>query len=222
MTRRSRRSTKRAARRRTTPALASYLIDSQHRSQEIRRRRRGGQGGARAENPDDLRLMRLHAQALSRNGQSRSGDRASSNRRFSARRRPVRATSRWRRPIRMPTADAQAVKLLQDAQAKFPPGQLDCLRARIGVRQAEEVRGRRSGVSAGARRASRKTRPRSTISGTCSAERGERLDESVGYLKKRCRWSPRTARSSTASAGRITSQRSSISPRTTCGRPRIS
>ena len=74
--------------------------------------------------------------------------------------------------------------MLQDAQAKFPTDNGDRLRARRGLRQAEEVRRRRSGVPAGARARARRTRPRSTTSATCSPSAASGSTSRSAYLKK--------------------------------------
>jgi hypothetical protein len=54
------------------------------------------------------------------------------------------------------------------------------------------------------------------------AERGERLDESVGYLKKALQMEPENGSFLDSLGWAYYKSRSSISPRTTCGRPRIS
>ena len=60
----------------------------------------------------------------------------------------------------------------------------DRLRARRRVRQAEEVRGGRGGVPAGARARSRERRRRSTTSATCSPSAASGSTSRSSYLKK--------------------------------------
>ena len=166
------------ARRRTIRSIAGYLIRGQHRGEEVR-------GGRR-------RWRRRRAPSVP----TICGSRGSRRRRCARRARPTRAsplleelraaaratirrrTSRSRRSTRTPSAARRPCKLLQDAQAKFPARHDDPVRARRGVRQAEEVRGRRGGVPAGAR-ADPDNAPALNYLGYMLAERGERLDESV-------------------------------------------
>ena len=121
-------------------------------------------------------------------------------------------TSRSRRSTSTPKRGAQAVKMLQDAQVKFPGGHDDRVRARRRARQAEAVRRRRGRVPAGAVDAIPSTRRRSTISATCSPSAASGSTNRSTPEEGAGRSSPTTARISTASAGRTSRPTSSISP----------
>ena len=100
------------------------------------------------------------------------------------------ATSRWRTSsLAQVYADAESrrrrpCKLLQDAQAKFPADDRDRLRARRGLREAEEVRRGRSRVPAGAGARARERRRRSTISATCWPSAASGSTSRSSYLKR--------------------------------------
>ena len=121
----------------------------EYRREEIRRGGRASRDSGAAQHPDDLRLARLEAQALRQNGKTDQGWRCS---RMPCKQHGDDPTAYVALAQVYADADrgAQAVKVLQDAQAKFPDDDVDRLRAGRGVRQAEEVRRRRSGVPAGA------------------------------------------------------------------------
>ena len=110
---------------------------------------------------------------------------------------------------------AEAVKLLEQAQAKFPVRDVDHVRARRGARQAEAIHRCRSGFrQVLAQRPD--NAPALNYLGYMLADRGERLDESVDISQEgAARSTPTTARISTASAGRTTRATSSIWPPTT-------
>ena len=79
---------------------------------------------------------------------------------------------------------AQAVKLLQDAQAKFPGRDLAHLRARGRAREAEEVLRRRKPSSGSSSRASPTTPPRSTTSATCWPSAASSSTSRSGLIKR--------------------------------------
>ena len=165
------------------PSVAGYLIDAQHRREEIRRRRRRREGGARAASRRSAAHAAARAGAAARR-QGGSGHRHPRGGGEEPQRTSRWPTSRWRRSTRTPIAARRRCKVLQDAQAKFPAVTRDCLRARRGLRQAEEVRRGRSRVQAGARRAIPRTPPRSTISATCSPSAASGSTSRCSYLKK--------------------------------------
>ena len=117
---------------------------------------------------------------------------------------------------------AQAIKVLQDAQTRFPDEPLDHLRARRVLDKQKKF--------ADAEAAFRqliaqdpKNAPALNYLGYMLAERGERLDESVSLLERALESIRTTARSSTAWAGRTTTGQTGSGRRAAqARRPRIS
>ena len=103
----------------TDPAVTGYLIQANIAAKKYAAAV-DWRDTARAKHPDDLRLARLEAQALrpERQGRSGHGGARSGCRSSTPTTRPP--TSRSRRLYADATRGAQAVKVLQDAQAKFP------------------------------------------------------------------------------------------------------
>jgi tetratricopeptide (TPR) repeat protein len=137
---------------------------------------------SRARDPDDLRLARLHAQALRQGGQT---DRA-----IAVMREVVDKQSD--RPLAYVVmaqvyADAnrvaEAVKLLEEAQVKFPAE--NTIAFELGA--VLDKQKRFSDAEAAFRQVLErdpKHAPALNYLGYMLAERGERLDESVSYLKR--------------------------------------
>ena len=163
------------------PLVTSYLIDA-----NISAKKYGAAvklaGEARADNPNDLTLARLEAQALRLDGKPDQGVavlEAALKNHAGEPAAYVALAQIYQDASRGP----QAVKLLQDAQAKFPSStsiafelgavfdkQKNFAEAETAFRQVLA----REPENAGAL----------NYLGYMLAERGERLDESVGYLKK--------------------------------------
>ena len=78
---------------------------------------------------------------------------------------------------------AQAVRMLQDAQTKFPADPTPSFELGAVLEKQKKFTDAEAGVQAGARARSRAC-ARLNYLGYMLAERGERLDESVGYLKR--------------------------------------
>ena len=100
--------------------------------------------------------------------QGRSGDRACSKRPCKQPRgRSDGATSRWRRLYADVDRGAQAVKVLQDAQAKFPSETSIAFELGAVYDKQKKFADAEVDVQAGARARARQLRRRSTISATC-------------------------------------------------------
>jgi tetratricopeptide (TPR) repeat protein len=169
------------------PAVASYLIGANLAAKknaaavEVART-------AVAENPDDLRLLRLQAQALGRTGKADQGIAALE----------AAAGKHTDDPfsfivLAQAYSDAdrgpQAVKVLQDAQAKFPKD--NSIAFELGSVFDKQ---KKFAEAEAAFRAVLAREPDNAAAlnylGYMLAERGERLDESVGYLKKALQMEP--------------------------------
>jgi tetratricopeptide (TPR) repeat protein len=171
------------ARRRSPkdPNVAGYLVEA-----NIAAKKYGPAidvaKAALADNPDDLRLMRLEAQALRHNGKADEGiallakavkDHADEPNAYVTLAQVYAEADRG----------AQAVTVLQDAQSRFPND--DLIAFELGAVLDKQKR------FADAEQAFRRLLTRDPENaaalnylGYMLADRGERLDESVGYLKK--------------------------------------
>ena len=163
------------------PLVTSYLIDANISAKKYPAAVKLA-SEARAENPNDLTLARLEAQALRLDGKPDQGVavlEAALKNHAGEPAAYVALAQIYQDAARGP----QAVKLLQDAQAKFPTStsiafelgavfdkQKNFAEAETAFRQVLA----REPENAGAL----------NYLGYMLAERGERLDESVGYLKK--------------------------------------
>ncbi len=163
------------------PATAGYLIEA-----NIAAKKYGAAvdaaKAALAQNPNDLRLTRLHAQALRHNGKADQGIALLEE---AVRRHADEPLAYVSLAQAYSEADrgAQAVKVLQDAQAKFPTD--DTIAFELGTVFDKQKK------FADAESAFRQVLARDPENATALnylgymlAERGERLDESVTYLKK--------------------------------------
>jgi len=162
-------------------AVASYLVEANIAAKKYAAAVDAAKSGL-AQNPEDLRLLRLQAQALRHTGKADQGiallEKA--------------AKAHGDDPIAYITlaqaysdADraAQAVKVLQDAQAKFPDN--DQVAFELGTVYDKQ---KKFGDAESAFRTVLARDPENAAAlnyiGYMLAERGERLDESVTYLKK--------------------------------------
>ena len=148
------------------PAVAAYLIEANIAAKKYSAAADVAQA-ALAQNPDDLRLLRLQAQALRHERQGRPGARACS--RMPCRRTAtIRSlTSRWRRRTPTPSSGAQAVKVLQDAQAKFPAERPIAFELGAVFDKQKKFAEAEAAFRSGPRRAIRTMRQRSTTWATC-------------------------------------------------------
>jgi tetratricopeptide (TPR) repeat protein len=163
------------------PAVASYLIEANLAAKRYSAAADVAKA-ALAQNPGDLRLTRLQAQALRHTGKIDQGIVLLENALKAHADEPLAYIS-----LAQLYADAdrgpQAVKVLQDAQAKFPED--DSIAFELGTvydkqkKFAEAEAAFRSVLSRDPENATALN-----YLGYMLAERGERLDESVDYLKK--------------------------------------
>jgi tetratricopeptide (TPR) repeat protein len=169
------------------PAIAAYLVEANIAAKKYTAAVDAAKG-ALAENPGDLRLMRLEAQALRQGGKPDEGI--------------ALLEAAVKQHADDPTAyivlaqmysdenrGAQAVKVLQDAQKTFP--QDNSLSFELGAVLDKQKK------FAEAEAAFREVLNRDPENGTALnylgymlAERGERLDESVAYLQRALRLEP--------------------------------
>jgi tetratricopeptide (TPR) repeat protein len=163
------------------PALASYLIGANIAAKKFPAAIEAARA-ARADNPDDLRLMRLQAQALGRSGKADEAIKLLESAIGTHGDDPFAYIA-----LAQTYSDAdrgpQAVKVLQDAQAKFPTD--NAISFELGTVFDKQKK------FADAETAFRQVLEREPENaaalnylGYMLAERGERLDESVNYLKK--------------------------------------
>jgi len=163
------------------PATAGYLIEA-----NIAAKKYGAAvdaaKAALAQNPNDLRLTRLQAQALRHNGKADQGIALLEEAVRRHAEEPLAYVSLAQAYSEADRA-AQAVKVLQDAQAKFPTD--DTIAFELGTVFDKQKK------FADAESAFRQVLARDPENATALnylgymlAERGERLDESVTYLKK--------------------------------------
>ena len=163
------------------PAVASYLVEANIAAKKYAAAIDVAKS-ALAQNPDDLRLLRLHAQALRHTGKADQGIALLEKAATTHADEPLAYIS-----LAQAYADAdrvaQAVKVLQDAQAKFPDN--DSVAFELGTAYDKQ---KRFGDAEAAFRAVLARDPENAAAlnyiGYMLAERGERLDESVNYLKK--------------------------------------
>ena len=168
-------------------AVASYLIEANLAAKKYNAAADAAKAAV-AQNPDDLRLLRLQAQALRRTGKGDQGLAMLENAAKAHGDDPLAYIS-----LAQAYSDAdkgvQAVKVLQDAQAKFPGN--DQIAFELGTvydkqkKFPEAEAAFRSVLSRDPENASALN-----YLGYMLAERGERLDESVDYLKKALQLEP--------------------------------
>jgi tetratricopeptide (TPR) repeat protein len=163
------------------PAVAGYLIDA-----NLSAKKYGAAvdtaKAALAQHPNDLRLTRLHARALRLNGKPDQGIALLEEALKQHNGDPLAYIS-----LAQMYADAdrgaQAVKVLQDAQAKFPS--VNAIAFELGT-VFDKQKKFAEAESAFKQVLTREPDNATALNylGYMLAERGERLDESVNYLKK--------------------------------------
>jgi tetratricopeptide (TPR) repeat protein len=165
----------------TDPAVTSYLIQANIAAKkysaaiELARR-------ARADHPDDLRLARLEAQALRQSGKADEGILLLEDA-VKAHGDDPSAYVALAQLYSEADRGAQALKLLQDAQGKFPADQT--ISFELGT--VFEKQKRFADAEAAIKQVLEHdpdNAPALNYLGYMLAERGERLDESVGYITK--------------------------------------
>jgi tetratricopeptide (TPR) repeat protein len=163
------------------PAIAGYLIEA-----NIAAKKYGAAvdaaKAALAQHPNDLRLMRLQAQALRHSGKADQGLALLEDAVKQHADDPAAYIS-LAQAYSEAERGAQAVKVLQDAQGKFPKD--DNIAFELGAVFDKQ---KKFAEAESAFRQVLSRDPDNAIAlnylGYMLAERGERLDESVGYLKK--------------------------------------
>ena len=163
------------------PAVAGYLIEA-----NIAAKKYGAAvdaaKSALAQHPDDLRLTRLEAQALRHNGKADQGIALLEEAVKHHTDDPLAYIS-LAQAYSEAERGAQAVKVLQDAQGKFPSD--DGIAFELGTVFDKQ---KKFAEAESAFRQVLSRDPENAIAlnylGYMLAERGERLDESVTYLKK--------------------------------------
>jgi len=169
------------------PAVASYLIEANLAAKKYSAAADAAKV-ALAQNPDDLRLLRLQAQALRHTGKGDQGLAQLENAMKAHSDDPVAYIS-LAQAYSDAEKGAQAVKVLQDAQAKFPSN--DQIAFELGTvfdKQKKFPEAEAAFRSVLARDPD--NAPALNYLGYMLAERGERLDESVDYLKKALQLEP--------------------------------
>jgi tetratricopeptide (TPR) repeat protein len=163
------------------PAIAGYLIDAHLAAKKYSAAADAAKAALR-QHPNDLRLTRLQARALRLNGKTDQGIAILEEAVKNHSGEPLAYIS-----LAQIYADAdrgaQAVRVLQDAQAKFPT--VNAIAFELGTVFDKQKK------FAEAETAFKQVLTRDPENATALnylgymlAERGERLDESVGYLKK--------------------------------------
>jgi tetratricopeptide (TPR) repeat protein len=163
------------------PAVAGYLIEANIAAKKYAAAVDAAKS-ALAQHPNDLRLTRLQAQALRYSGKADQGIALMEEALTHHADDPVAYIS-----LAQAYSDAergvQAVKVLQDAQTKFPTD--DGIAFELGTVFDKQ---KKFAEAESAFRQVLSRDPENAIAlnylGYMLAERGERLDESVGYLKK--------------------------------------
>jgi len=189
------------------PSTASYLIEAQIAAKKYAAAADTA-SAALKENPGELRLVRLQAQALRHTGKAAQGATALEAALKTHDDDPSAyiALAQFYADV---DRGSQAVKLLQDAQLKFP--QDSSVAFELGAVLDKQ---KKYAEAESAFRALLSREPDNAAAlnylGYMLAERGDRLDESVRLVSSALKLDRRTARISTASAGRTTSRTSSI------------
>jgi tetratricopeptide (TPR) repeat protein len=163
------------------PAVASYLVEANLAAKKYNAALEVARA-ALTQHPDDLRLVRLQAQALRHTGKADQGIALLEEALKKHADEPLAYVS-LAQVYSDADRHAQAVKVLRDAQVKFPTD--DSIAFELG---AVFDKAKKFGDAESAFRSLLERDPRNANAlnylGYMLAERGERLDESVGYLKK--------------------------------------
>src|SRR3954462_12260555 len=169
------------------PAVASYLIEANLAAKKYNAAADAARAAV-AQNPDDLRLLRLQAQALRHTGKGDQGLTMLENAVKAHGDDPVAYIS-LAQAYSDAEKGAQAVKVLQDAHAKFPAN--DQVAFELGTvydKQKNFPEAEAAFRSVLVR--DPENAPALNYLGYMLAERGERLDESVNYLQKALQLEP--------------------------------
>jgi tetratricopeptide (TPR) repeat protein len=163
------------------PAMASYFIEANIAAKKYAAAVDAAKA-ALVQNPDDLRLMRLQAQALKHSGKADQGIALLEDAVKKHADDPVAYISLAQGYSEADRHD-QAVKVLQEAQAKFPTD--DSIAFELGTvfDKAKKFADAESAFKSVLARDPENATALNYL-GYMLAERGERLDESVEYLKK--------------------------------------
>jgi tetratricopeptide (TPR) repeat protein len=163
------------------PNVAAYLADANIAAKKYAAALDAAKSGL-ADNPDDLRLIRLQAQALRHTGKPDQGAAILEESVRSHADDPMAylALAQFYGDI---DRGAQAIRVLEDAQTKFPND--DTIGFELGATFDRQKRF--ADAEAAFKRIIARdpqNAPAMNYLGYMLAERGERLDESVGYVKK--------------------------------------
>ncbi|HEX7139848.1 MAG TPA: tetratricopeptide repeat protein, partial [Vicinamibacterales bacterium] len=163
------------------PNVAAYLADANIAAKKYAAALDAAKSGL-ADNPDDLRLIRLQAQALRHTGRPDQGAAILEESVRSHADDPMAylALAQFYGDI---DRGAQAIRVLEDAQTKFPTD--DTIGFELGATFDRQKRF--ADAEAAFKRIIARdpqNAPALNYLGYMLAERGERLDESVGYVKK--------------------------------------
>ena len=154
----------------------------EHRREEVRRRGRPRARRRSPQHPDDLRLTRLEAQALRQRQGRRRASRCSKTRSSSTPTTRSR-TSRWRRSTRRPIAARRRSRCCRTRRrSSRPTTRSPSSSARCSTSRRSSPKPKSAFRQVLAR--DPENAPALNYLGYMLAERGERLDESVDYLKK--------------------------------------
>jgi tetratricopeptide (TPR) repeat protein len=163
------------------PAIAGYLIEA-HIAAKKYSAAVDAAKAALSQHPNDVRLTRLEAQALRHSGKADQGIALLEEAVKAHANEPLAYVS-LAQLYAESERGAQAIKVLQDAQAKFP--QDDVIAFELGTVFDKQ---KKFGEAEAAFRQVLARDPENATAlnylGYMLAERGERLDESVAYLKK--------------------------------------
>ncbi len=165
----------------TDPAIAAYLVEANIAAKKYGAAIEAAKS-ALAEHPDDLRLTRLEAQALRQSGKADQGIALLEGAVKKHADEPL-AYVVLGQLYADADKSAQAVRVLQDAQTKFPTD--NSIAFELGT--VFDKQKKFADAEAAFRRVLTRDPENATALnylGYMLAERGERLDESVGYLKK--------------------------------------
>jgi tetratricopeptide (TPR) repeat protein len=169
------------------PAIAAYLTEANIAAKKYAVAIETAKAGL-VDNPDDVRLTRLEAQALQRGGKPDQGLALLESSLKQHGDDPM-AYIVLAQMYSDTSHGAQAVKLLQDAEAKFP--EEDSLVFELG--SVLDKQKKYAEAEASFRRVLNRDPDNSTALnylGYMLAERGERLDESVAYIKRALQLEP--------------------------------
>ena len=163
------------------PSVAGYLVDAHLAAKKYGAASEVAKA-ALAQHPNDLRLTRLQARALRLSGKTDQGIAVLEEAVKNHSGEPMAYIS-LAQLYSDADRGAQAVRVLQDAQAKFPT--VDAIAFELGAAYDKQKKFAEA-ESAFKDALSRNPENATALNylGYMLAERGERLDESVGYLKK--------------------------------------